>query len=118
MILYVVTDDRRRIISAADVGYHFGPDEIAVEFADELIDENGHVFIYDNRMIPLYRLENGAAMARTQEEMDADYIPPEEPEPDSGDYDARIAALEKQVAAQAAEIAAYEAAYAEGVQEA
>lgn len=74
--------------------------------------------IVDYRGIYRYKLQDGEAVERTQEEMDADYIPPEEPEPSEGDYDARIAALEKQVAAQAAEIAAYEAAYAEGVQEA
>ena len=117
MILYVNVDEKNRIIAIADEGFHLAVDEREAEFAEELV-QNGHVDIYDGRMIPLYKLENGVAVARTQEEIDADYVPPVEPEPDSGDYDARIAALEKQVAAQAAEIAAYEAAYAEGVQEA
>lgn len=76
MILYVMTDDRNRIVSAANVGYHLGRDEIAAEFADELIDGNGHVDIYDDRIIPMYKLVDGVAVARTQEEMDADYIEP------------------------------------------
>ena len=118
MILYVNTDDNGRIVSAADEGFHLGPDEQAAEFADNLV-QDGHVVIYDDRMIPLYTLQDGVAVARTREEIDADYVGPGEPEAsDPTDYEARIKALEEQVASQAAELAAYEAAYAEGVQDA
>lgn len=108
MILYVNIDDRARIVSVADEGFHLGPDEQAANFADELV-QDGHVVIYDSRMIPLYNLIDGEAVARTQEEIDADFVEPEEPTPT--DYEARISALEKQ-------LAAYEAAYVEGVQNA
>ena len=108
MILYVNIDDKSRIIAIADEGFHLGPDELEANFADELV-QDGHVVIYDERMIPLYKLIDGEAVARTQEEIDADYVEPDEPTPT--DYEARISALEKQ-------LAAYEAAYVEGVQNA
>lgn len=110
MVLYVLTDERNRIISAADEGFHLGPAEQAADFEDELV-EDGHVEIYDERMIPLFVLEDGVAVERSQEEIDADYVPPKEPEPDSGNLDSRVTALEEQ-------LASYEAAYAQGVQEA
>lgn len=65
--------------------------------------------IADERGIYRYKLEDGVVVERTAEEMDADYVPPITPEP-SG-LDSRVAALEEQ-------LAAYEAAYAEGVQNA
>lgn len=65
--------------------------------------------IADERGIYRYKLEDGEVVERTREEMDADYVPPIPPEP-SG-LDSRVAALEEQ-------LAAYEAAYAEGVQNA
>lgn len=108
MILYVNIDERSRIISAADEGFHLGADEREAEFADELVVD-GHVKIYDDRMIPMYKLVDGVAVARTQEEMDADYTEPTPPEPSEGDYEARIKVLEDQ-------LAAYENAYVEGVQ--
>ena len=108
MILHVNIDGRARIIAIADEGFHLGPDELEANFADEFV-RGGHVDIYDSRMIPLYKLIDGEAVARTQEEIDADYVDPEEPTPT--DYEARISALEKQ-------LAAYEAAYVEGVQNA
>lgn len=64
-----------------------------------------------------------AIYERSQEEMDADYTPPEDnPDTDDGDLAAQVAALQKQVDEQAAQLAAYEAAYeaayTEGVNEA
>lgn len=55
------------------------------------------------------QLEDGAAVERTQEEMDADYVPPKPSTPN--DLEARMLAMEQQ-------LASYEAAYAQGVQDA
>lgn len=33
--------------------------------------------LYDERGIPRYKLQDGKAVERTQEEIDADYVPPE-----------------------------------------
>lgn len=67
--------------------------------------------IVDERGIYRYKLDNGAAVERTAEEMDADYVEPVEPEPEPSDLEARVGAMEEQ-------LAAYEAAYVEGVQNA
>lgn len=63
--------------------------------------------IMDDRGIWRYKLEGSNAVERTQEEMVADYV---EPEAQHNDAE-HIKALE-------AQLAAYEAAYAEGVNEA
>lgn len=65
--------------------------------------------IVDERGIYRYKLVNGKVIERTTEEMDADYEEPTPPEPSGDDYEARIKALEDQ-------LAAYENAYVEGVQ--
>ena len=72
--------------------------------------------IADERGIYRYKMADGVIAERTAEEMNADYVEPEQSAP--SDSDARIAALEKQVAEQAKLLASYEAAYAEGVQNA
>jgi hypothetical protein len=64
--------------------------------------------IMDERGIYRYKFEDGKPVERTQEEMDADYNPPA-PAPESTDS-ARITALEQT-------LAAYEAAYREGVED-
>lgn len=63
--------------------------------------------IMDERGIFRYKLEDGVPVERTQEEMDADYAEPE-PKPTQEE---RITALE-------AQLASYEAAYTQGVNEA
>lgn len=77
--------------------------------------------IMDERGIYRYKLVDGEAVERTAEEMDADYTPPED-NPGGGENDSnlaeKVAALQKQVDEQAAQLAAYEAAYTEGVNEA
>lgn len=65
--------------------------------------------IADERGIYRYKLEDGVAVERTQEEMDADYVPPEPSKPN--DLEARMLAMEQL-------LASYEAAYAQGVQDA
>lgn len=108
MVLYVNVDERNRIVAIADEGFHLGSDECEAEFADELV-QNGHVKIYDDRMIPMYKLIDGVAVTRTQEDIDADYVPPEPSTPN--DLEARMLAMEQL-------LASYEAAYAQGVQDA
>lgn len=92
MILYCNIDNMNRIVAIADEGFHLGSDEIGVEFTESLVN-NGHVDIYDDRMIPKYKLVDGEAIERTPEEMDADYIPPE-PNPSDGSTEERLAAIE------------------------
>jgi len=61
--------------------------------------------------------EEWGVYERTQEEMDADYTPPEpKPETDNNALVEQVAALQKQVDEQAAMLVSYEAAYQEGVQ--
>lgn len=67
--------------------------------------------IVDDRGIYRYMLQDGEAVERTAEEMDADYVEPVEPEPEPSDLEGRVQAMEEQ-------LAAYEAAYVEGVQNA
>ena len=72
--------------------------------------------LVDNRMIYRYKLVEGLPVERTQEEMDADYVEPEEPEVQT--YDEQIAELKAQVEAQQQQLNAYELAYNKGVNEA
>lgn len=119
--VYIYTDDANRIT--------------AIDSSEFLTSTNGWVLIdegygdryhhaqgnylpgplMDERGVYRYKLVDGAVVERTAEEMDADYTPPISPTTDS---DARIAALEDQVAKQTEMLAAYEAAYTEGVNEA
>lgn len=69
--------------------------------------------LFDDRGVPRYKRENGRIAERTQEEMDADYEEPGEQPPQQDD---RITELEKRLAAQEAELAAYREAYRQGVQ--
>lgn len=117
MKIFVKTDENGRITAAADYGFHLGATEVEAEFSDDLVHD-GHVDIYDDRMIPLYRYSEGKAVARTQEDMDADYTPPAESPGEDGDLAAQVASLKTQVHEQAELLASYEAAYMEGVNEA
>ena len=79
-------------------------------YGDKYHHAQGNYFdkpLYDERGIYRYKLVNGRPVERTQEEMDADYVPPEVKPTDAE----RISELE-------AKLAAYEAAYEEGVNEA
>lgn len=111
--VYVKTDDQHRIQAVNSSA--FQPDtggwtEIDSGYGDRFHHAQGNYFplpIYDERGIMRYKLVDGAPVERTQEEMEADYV---EPTPTTSDAD-RITALENQ-------LAAYEAAYQEGVNEA
>lgn len=112
-IVYVKTDDKNRIVcvnSSAFLTDLAGWVEVDSGFGDKYHHAMGNYFddaIADERCIYRYKLVNGKPENRTTAEMDADYIEPV-PQPDPTE---RIAALE-------AQLAAYEAAYVEGVNEA
>lgn len=91
-----------------------------VEIDEGVGQRYGHAQVYylpgtlfDDRGIPRYKRENGRIAERTQAEMDADCEATEEQTPQQDD---RIAELEKRLAAQEAELAAYREAYRQGVQ--
>ena len=131
-IVYVKVDAHTRIIavnSSAFLTDITGWVEIDSGFGDKYHHAQGNYFdkpIYDDRCICRYKIvtfvdwpegkilheffcngEEYGIFERTAEEMDADYVPPVEmPDPLE-----RIAALEEQ-------LAAFESAYAEGVNEA
>lgn len=112
-IVYVKLDEQSRITavnSSAFLPDTDGWTEIDRGYGDRYHHAQGNYFdklIMDGRGIYRYKLEDGQPVERTQEEMDADYVPPET----QPTREERIAALE-------AQLAAYEAAYAEGVNEA
>ena len=112
-IVYVRTDDTERVTAVNSSA--FLPDttgwvEIDSGYGDKYHHAQGNYFaqpIMDERGIYRYKLVDGKPVERTQEEMDADYVPPEVKPTDAE----RISELE-------AKLAAYEAAYEEGVNEA
>ena len=112
-IVYAKPDDANRITavnSSAFLRDTDGWEEIDRGYGDKYHHAQGNYFsqpIIDNRGIYRYKLVNGKPVERTQEEMDADYVPPEVKPTDAE----RISELE-------AKLAAYEAAYEEGVNEA
>lgn len=112
-IVYIRPDTQNRITAVNSSAFLPDPSgwvEIDSGYGDKYHHAQGNYFplpIYDDRGIMRYKLVDGAPVERTQEEMDADYV---EPAPTPTDAD-RITALENQ-------LAAYEAAYQEGVNEA
>lgn len=113
-IVYVKLDERNLISavnSSAFLTDTTGWTEIDRGYSQRHHHAQGNYFdkpLYDDRGIKRYKLEDGIPVERSQEEMDADYaaIPP----PPPSDKE-RIKALEYQ-------LASYEAAYTEGVNEA
>jgi hypothetical protein len=112
--VYVKTDDEGRIRAINSDAFLPDTDgwvRIDEGFGDRYHHAQGNYLdkpIWDERGICRYKLEDGKPVERTQEEMDADYNPPA-PAPENTDS-ARITALEQT-------LAAYEAAYREGVEE-
>lgn len=115
-IVYVKIDDQNRITainSSAFIPDPSGWVEIDSGYGDKYHHAQGNYFdnpIMDERGIWRYKLEDGKPVERTQEEMDADWEARSKPVPKPDQTD-RLAALEEQ-------LAAYEAAYLEGVNEA
>lgn len=101
--MFILVDDKNRIF-----GFSYTPQTVVfgtqhetdsiTEIPEETTDERG---------ILLYKFEGDKVVKCTKEEMDADYVPPVHQPSDKE----RIAALE-------AQLAAYEAAYTQGVNEA
>ena len=112
-IVYVKVDESNRVTSinsSAFLADVTGWTEIDSGYGDKYHHAQGNYFdkpLYDERGICRYKLVNGRPVERTQEEMNADYVPPEVKPTDAE----RISELE-------AKLAAYEAAYEEGVNEA
>ena len=82
-IVYVKTDDANRITAVNSSAFLTNTDgwtEIDSGFGDKYHHAQGNYFdkpLYDERGICRYKLVNGRPVERTQEEMDADYVPPE-----------------------------------------
>lgn len=83
-VVYVKVDESNRVTSInsseflADVT---GWTEIDSGYGDKYHHAQGKYFphpLYDERGICRYKLVDGKPVERTQEEMDADYVPPEE----------------------------------------
>ena len=112
--VYVKTDEKKRITAVHSSG--FLSDVAGWIQIDEGKGDRYYLAqtsyltlpIMDERGIYRYKLEDGKPVERTQEEMDADYAARPAPPPSDKQ---RIKALEDQ-------LAAYEAAYTEGVNEA
>ena len=97
-IVYVKLDEENRITSVNSSAFLRETDgwtEIDSGFGDRYHHAQGNYFhqpVTDDRGIYRYKLVDGAAVERTQEEMDADYVVPE-PKPST---DERVAQLEAQ----------------------
>ena len=82
-IVYARVNDTGRIIaidSSAFLSDTTGWTEIDSGFGDKYHHAQGNYFdkpLYDERGICRYKLVDGKPVERTQEEMDADYVPPE-----------------------------------------
>ena len=82
-IVYVRTDDADRITainSSAFLTDATGWVQIDSGYGDKYHHAQGNYFdkpLYDDRGICRYKLVDGKPVERTQEEMDADYVPPE-----------------------------------------
>ena len=82
-IVYVRADDAGRIMSinsSAFLADVTGWTEIDSGYGDKYHHAQGNYFdkpLCDERGIFRYKLVNGKPVERTQEEMDADYVPPE-----------------------------------------
>lgn len=81
--VFVLVDDSGRIISINSDAFLADPTEW-VQIDEGTGDRFHHAQnnylpkpLYDERGIPRYKLVDGEVVERTQEEMDADYVPPE-----------------------------------------
>lgn len=97
-VVYVKIDEQGRIIAVNSSAFLTDTDgwtEIDSGFGDKYRHAQGNYFptpIMDERGIWRYKLEDGKAVERTEEEMDADVVS-HEPQPTDAE---RIAALEEQ----------------------
>lgn len=99
--VYIRTDNAGRVVdinSSAFLQDTEGWEEIDSGHGDRYHHAQGNYLpgpLADERGVYRYKLEDGAIVERTREEMDADYTPPE-PEPDPA---ARLKVVEETLAA-------------------
>ena len=97
-IVYAKVDESNRITainSSAFLADVTGWTEIDSGYGDKYHHAQGNYFdkpLYDERGICRYKLVDGKPVERTQEEMDADYVPPEDKPTDAE----RISQLESE----------------------
>lgn len=112
-IVYVKVDEENRIVAINSSAFLSDVEswiEIDRGSGDKYHHAQGNYldnFLMDDRGVYRYKLVDGVVVERTQEEMDGDYEEPEE-----------VPSVESRVAELEAQLAAYEAAYMEGVQDA
>ena len=100
-LVYIRADDAGRVVeinSSAFLDDTDGWVQIDSGHGDRYHHAQGNYLpgpLVDERGVYRYRLEGGAILERTREEMDADYTPPE-PEPDPA---VRLRAVEETLAA-------------------
>lgn len=80
--VYVQTDGENRVISINSSAFVGGEGWVQIDegYTDKYHHAQGNYFpqpIIDERGIYRYKLVEGKPIERTQEEMDADYVPPE-----------------------------------------
>lgn len=82
--VFVLTDERDCILDINSDAFLADPSgwvQIDEGVGDKFHHAQGNYLpgpLYDERGIPRYKLVDGKAVERTQEEMDADYTPPED----------------------------------------
>ena len=97
-IVYVITDEAGRITAINSSAFlSDATDWVQIDsgYSDKYHHAQGNYLdkpLYDKRCICRYKLVDGKPVERTQEEMDADYLPPE-PKPSTEE---RVAQLEAQ----------------------
>lgn len=106
-IVYVKTDAQNRIQAVNSSAFLSDTDgwiEIDSGYDDKYHHAQGNYFpkpLYDDRGIMQYKLVDGEPVERTQDEMDADWIPPEpkpDPEERIADLEAAMAEIEEGIA--------------------
>ena len=80
--VYVQTDGENRVISINSSAFVGGEGWVQIDegYTDKYHHAQGNYFphpLYDERGICRYKLVDGKPVERAQEEMDADYVPPE-----------------------------------------
>lgn len=80
--VYIQTDSENRVTAINSSAFVVGEGWVQIDegYTDKYHHAQGNYFpkpIMDERGICRYKLVNGRPVERTQEEMDADYVPPE-----------------------------------------
>lgn len=104
-MVYVLLDTENRITainSDAFLPDTTGWTKIDEGYGDRYHHAQGNYLdgpLYDERGICRYKLADGAVVPRTQEEMDADYVPPSAPPKTNAELEAENALLKAQIQA-------------------